>query len=184
MKRISNRISNCAFLTHEARKYIQEKEYEMAIESYMNMKLNSKVCFNIGILFFRLGNYEMAHHYFQSCLKMDPYLTIGYYFYALMYQKLKDYKNSLSYYGKCLRSFRHCKSINYNPLGLPVIININHVYENLVYCYFKAGFQDFQIQQLLPNFKHDLEEVVLRLPYLSNELVLFKHTQAYKLNKD
>ena len=174
MKRIVKRIEKCASLNAAANNYVKQGDYEMAVEKHMTMQVNSRVCFNIAMLYAALKNFEMASYYFLSAISLDPWLTIGYYFFALLYQTKGEYHRAVHLYNKAATSFRNHEYIDYHQLGVPLKLFKADVLKNTAVCHFRIGSL-LEARRSIPKYsKENINDLLVKIPPYQNELLLFK----------
>ena len=174
MNRIMKRIEKRSSLNWEASNFLKSKDYEMTIETHMRMKINSRVCFNIAMLYMHLNNYEMASFYFLSSVNLDPWLSVAYYFFALLFQKQNDYNRAIKLYNKCRASMRNHISIDYTLLSLPLVLHHADVIKNTAVCYYRCGLPKEARKCIFRQFKETIHELLLLPPKHDNMLFLFK----------
>jgi len=74
---------------------------------YFNSALNikpgdTKICNNLGVLFYRLGNYKLSKLYLENAIQHDTEYFDAIFNLVKVYQKLDDPDNAIFYLKKCL----------------------------------------------------------------------------------
>ncbi len=149
MNKVVKQIHRRSLINCTANNLIIKNEYELAIESYMEMTMNSRVCFNIAMVYMALNEFERSVFYFRAAIHKDPWLAIGYFYFGVLLHQNKQYEYAVQVYDKCLYTFRDHSCINYHNLGLTVELEKSTVTTYLLKCYYALGNEELA-QESLP----------------------------------
>eukprot|EP00834_Sanchytrium_tribonematis_P004488 NODE_224_length_12322_cov_0.795549.p5 type:complete len:232 gc:universal NODE_224_length_12322_cov_0.795549:9027-8332(-) len=189
---IKKQIELAAMLKFKAKEYILDHQYEQAIQVHLQMKMNSRVYFNIGSLYKKMGDLEISKLYFKKAVSLDEWLSIAYYMLAVIHQQLMEYGDATFYYQKALKSMRQHSVIEYEQIALYASLYKKDVLLNMSICQYKlenyGNACDLlkEAKQLDPNLPKDFKSIMLIKPVYFNELLLFQgkrskpyHTHMY-----
>eukprot|EP00834_Sanchytrium_tribonematis_P007462 NODE_677_length_4824_cov_0.791323.p4 type:complete len:197 gc:universal NODE_677_length_4824_cov_0.791323:4259-3669(-) len=170
------------YFTCKAFQYIRDQDYELAILVHEQMQMNHKTCFNLAMLYLKMANYKKSIYYFKFAIHLNPYLSVGYYYYGLLQMHLGDYVDAIALFDDCIFTFRNHDFIDYDQLGMNLLLKIQDVQKYRCICLYKMGLHELaalKMNDLDPiNMKQICNEPISQL----NELVLFKDkaTVVYK----
>ena len=152
MRGLKQRIKRMRYYDDKIRKYVEKGEYENAIHKSMSTDLNSKNSYNMGLLYLRLERYDEAVLYFIIAIRLDSWLAIAYYMYAVVMQKTGHYIEASELYDYCLHTFRDHSVIEYTQLGLDLILEKQDVLINKAVCCYQIGLK-YSALQLMEDAK-------------------------------
>lgn len=144
--------------------------------------MTAKVCYNIGIIHYQLGNIESSRESFEHAISLDSYFTIAYYALGVTWLKEEEESDNASQaFQKALTTFRTLPSVDYRPLGLDAVIYASSIMEIIRHISFndyeslfaleldKLFALSFSKQKSLHNIDFLGTTTTISLPSLSSE---------------
>lgn len=138
---------NLAVQTYEA------KDYHNALLIFTELGGTAKIHFNIGIIYGRLGQFDLAISSFTASVQLDNYLAVAYFARALANIELKDYEAAFEDFNDTILYLRGNQFIDYLQLGLDFKLYSCEVLYNRSLCYFKLGSAAEGMNDLLAAIK-------------------------------
>ena len=155
------------------------EEASVLYEQLLKEKPNSKVHYNLGIMYRRLGDAMAAIRHFETAITLDKWMVSAYFMFALTCQEIGDYQRAIKLYGFAITKLRNHPYIEYNQMGLMLTVRKQDILTNRAMCRFQVKNLNFakldlkEAKELDPAVPQSLRLLVLEELALSKSVAVF-----------
>ncbi|EFA76946.1 p67-like superoxide-generating NADPH oxidase [Heterostelium album PN500] len=89
-----------------------------ALNALKSVDPTSKIQYNIGIIYCKMGNYREAIDHFTKSTELDKFMAISFFMRGVCYQQCDDRNHSIVDYDEAISKLRGHEYIDYTQLGL------------------------------------------------------------------
>lgn len=102
----------------QANEQVNAGDIAGAISTFRSAEEISKICFNLGMLYQKQGNYQEAVRAYSKAVERDAFLAIAFFQRGVAYHMLGDVNNAAYDYEDAIDRLRGHEYIDYHQLGL------------------------------------------------------------------
>ncbi len=118
-------------------------ELKSSLLAFKKLKKNSKIYFNIGIIYRVRGQNDDAIKSFTKATLLDPWFAIAYFMKGVCYCEMDKYNEAVTEFNESLQRLRGNAMIDYSQLGLNLVLESADVLLNRGICYYMAKKQSY-----------------------------------------
>ncbi|CAO3703425.1 unnamed protein product [Rhizopus stolonifer] len=124
------------------------KEYEPSLKTFISIADNSKIHFNIGLIFAVANEHERAVASYNKAIQLDSYMAVAYFQRGVSYFIKNEMVHAISDFNQAYEQMRGNSIINYNQLGLQFRLYACEVLFNRGICQLRQGKMDAGLTDL------------------------------------
>ncbi|EIE91532.1 hypothetical protein G6F46_004642 [Rhizopus delemar] len=125
-----------------------KKEYETSLKTFINIADNSKIHFNIGLIFAVANEHDRAIASYNKAIQLDPYMAVAYFQRGVSYFIKNDMEAARQNFDQAHERLRGNNIINYHQLGLQFRLYACEVLFNRGICQLYMGKMDAGLTDL------------------------------------